>query len=223
MIGVARLADDRLLERQTTAVLRSSLDRLRLAVYLDDDAWTDPAALAGMVPRIDSLMRQLPELFPVSGDRFFFEFRGTSDTDIGVTGYVYDSTFSAAMEATARINQMRPRDGAFTHSAVFTNRLSFEGLTPCGDSDGRWICTHTVILLDVQMPGESGFNTFASLRENEATAEIPVVMVTGVAEKTGIKFSGKEMGEFIGKEPNGYLEKPIDPEGLKSTVASVCP
>ena len=80
-----------------------------------------------------------------------------------------------------------------------------------------------LILLDVQMPGESGFSTFASLRENPDTAEIPVVMVTGVAEKTGIKFSGKEMGEFIGKEPNAYLEKPVDPESLKSTVASVCP
>ena len=80
-----------------------------------------------------------------------------------------------------------------------------------------------LILLDVQMPGESGFSTFANLRENAATAEIPVVMVTGVAEKTGIKFSGKEMGEFIGKEPNAYLEKPVDPESLKSTVASVCP
>ena len=80
-----------------------------------------------------------------------------------------------------------------------------------------------LILLDVQMPGESGFSTFANLRENAATAEIPVVMVTGVAEKTGIKFSGKEMGEFMGKEPNAYLEKPIDPESLKSTVASVCP
>lgn len=80
-----------------------------------------------------------------------------------------------------------------------------------------------LILLDVQMPGESGFNTFASLRENSATAEIPVVMVTGVTEKTGMKFSSKDMGEFIGKEPNAYLEKPIDPESLKSTVASVCP
>ena len=80
-----------------------------------------------------------------------------------------------------------------------------------------------LILLDVQMPGESGFSVFASLRENAATAEIPVVMVTGVAEKTGIKFRGKEMGEFIGKEPNAYLEKPVDPESLKSTIASVCP
>ena len=80
-----------------------------------------------------------------------------------------------------------------------------------------------LVLLDVQMPGESGFSVFASLREDAATATIPVIMVTGVAEKTGIKFSGKEMGEFIGKEPEAYLEKPVDPETLKSTVASVCP
>ena len=80
-----------------------------------------------------------------------------------------------------------------------------------------------LILLDVQMPGESGFSVFAELRENQATASIPVIMVTGVTEKTGIKFSQKEMGEFIGKEPEAYLEKPVDPETLKSTVASVCP
>ena len=80
-----------------------------------------------------------------------------------------------------------------------------------------------LILLDVQMPGESGFSVFAELRENQVTAGIPVIMVTGVTEKTGIKFSQKEMGEFIGKEPEAYLEKPVDPETLKSTVASVCP
>ncbi len=80
-----------------------------------------------------------------------------------------------------------------------------------------------LVLLDVQMPGESGFSVFASLREDPVTATIPVIMVTGVAEKTGIEFSGKEMGEFIGKEPEAYLEKPVDPETLKSTVASVCP
>ena len=80
-----------------------------------------------------------------------------------------------------------------------------------------------LILLDVQMPGESGCSVCAELRENQATAGIPVIMVTGVTEKTGLKFSGKEMGEFIGKEPEAYLEKPVDPETLKSTVASVCP
>ncbi len=80
-----------------------------------------------------------------------------------------------------------------------------------------------LILLDVEMPGGSGFTTYAGLRQNSATCDIPVIMVTGVAEKTGIRFSGKLMGEYMGKEPEAYLEKPVDPETLKSTVASVCP
>ncbi len=80
-----------------------------------------------------------------------------------------------------------------------------------------------LILLDVQMPGESGFTTYADLRQNSATSDIPVIMVTGIAEKTGMRFNGKVMGKYMGKEPEAYLEKPVDPEVLKSTVASVCP
>ena len=80
-----------------------------------------------------------------------------------------------------------------------------------------------LILLDVQLPGESGFTAYADLRQNSVTSDIPVIMVTGIAEKTGMRFSGKVMGEYIGKEPEAYLEKPVDPEILKSTVASVCP
>ena len=80
-----------------------------------------------------------------------------------------------------------------------------------------------LILLDVQLPGESGFSAYAELRQNSATSDIPIIMVTGIAEKTGMRFSGKAMGEYVGKEPEAYLEKPVDPEILKSTVDSVCP
>ena len=80
-----------------------------------------------------------------------------------------------------------------------------------------------LILLDVQMPGLSGFTTYADLRKNPATADIPVIMVTGIEEKTGMRFDGKVMGKYMGKEPEAYLEKPVDPEVLKSTVVSVCP
>ena len=80
-----------------------------------------------------------------------------------------------------------------------------------------------LILLDVQMPGLSGFTTYADLRKNSATSDIPVIMVTGIEEKTGMRFDGKVMGKYIGKEPEAYLEKPVDPEVLKSTVARVCP
>ena len=73
------------------------------------------------------------------------------------------------------------------------------------------------------MPGLSGFTTYADLRKNSATSDIPVIMVTGIEEKTGMRFDGKVMGKYIGKEPEAYLEKPVDPEVLKSTVAWVCP
>ena len=80
-----------------------------------------------------------------------------------------------------------------------------------------------LILLDVQLPGQSGFTIYAELRKNSATSDIPVILVTGIGEKTGMRFDGKVMGKYIGKEPEAYLDKPVDPEVLKSTVASVCP
>ncbi len=73
-------------------------------------------------------------------------------------------------------------------------------------------------ILDVQMPGKNGFDVFQELRKDEATRNIKVIMLTGVAEKTGIGFSSAEMGEFYGEEPNAYIEKPVDPEALKSKI-----
>lgn len=43
-----------------------------------------------------------------------------------------------------------------------------------------------------------------------------------LAEKMGMRISGKAMGKYMGKEPEAYLEKPVDSEILRSTVASVC-
>ena len=78
-----------------------------------------------------------------------------------------------------------------------------------------------LILLDVQMPGQSGFDVFIALRKEEGLAKIPVIMLTGVREKAGIGFSKKEMGDYFGEEPNAYLEKPIDPGKLSETVKRV--
>ena len=75
-----------------------------------------------------------------------------------------------------------------------------------------------LIILDVQMPGKEGFDVFVDLKKDEATRDIPVVMLTGVAEKVGIGFSAKDMKEFLGGEPQAYLEKPINPVDLQDTV-----
>jgi len=80
-----------------------------------------------------------------------------------------------------------------------------------------------LIILDVQMPKKSGFAVFAELAQDPATRSCKVVMLTGVREKTGLGFSGSDMGEFLGREPEAYVEKPIDPEVFKRVVRRVLP
>jgi two-component system NtrC family sensor kinase len=75
-----------------------------------------------------------------------------------------------------------------------------------------------LIILDVQMPKKDGFATFAEMAQDAELGEIPVVMLTGISEKSGMPFSGQDMGEYFGKEPAAYVEKPVDPETLQQTV-----
>ena len=78
-----------------------------------------------------------------------------------------------------------------------------------------------LLVLDVQMPGKTGFEVFSELRQDEALRDIRVVMLTGVAEKTGLRFSGEQMGDYLGHEPDAYVEKPVDPQVLQETVRRV--
>jgi two-component system alkaline phosphatase synthesis response regulator PhoP len=73
-------------------------------------------------------------------------------------------------------------------------------------------------ILDVQMPEKDGFGVFSELRADTGLGRAPVIMLTGVAEKSGIAFSADDMGQFLGSEPDAYLEKPIEPFLLKQTV-----
>ncbi len=76
-------------------------------------------------------------------------------------------------------------------------------------------------ILDVQMPEKDGFMTFADMRKDPELKGIPVVMLTGVGEKVGIRFSAKDMGDYLGEEPNAYVEKPVNPQVLQETVAKL--
>jgi CheY-like chemotaxis protein len=78
-----------------------------------------------------------------------------------------------------------------------------------------------VVIMDVQMPKKDGFQAFYDLRNSEGTKSIPVIMLTAVAERTGIKFDAKDMGDYLGSEPEAYIDKPIDPEKLQETVAKI--
>jgi len=63
-----------------------------------------------------------------------------------------------------------------------------------------------LILLDIMLPGDDGFAILARLKENRATAHIPVIMVSAKGEEVS-KVRGLNMGadDYIAK-PFGVLE-----------------
>jgi len=75
-----------------------------------------------------------------------------------------------------------------------------------------------LVILDVQMPKKDGFSVFNDLRKEPNTADIPIIMLTGIGQETGIHFSKSDMGELFGQEPTAYIEKPIEPTKLIEEV-----
>lgn len=75
-----------------------------------------------------------------------------------------------------------------------------------------------LVVMDVQMPRQDGFGALYELRQDPATAHIPVVLLTGVAEKTGVKFSAETVEEYMGERPDAFFDKPVDPVELRDAV-----
>ena len=76
-------------------------------------------------------------------------------------------------------------------------------------------------ILDVEMPNMNGFEVFTELIKLPETADTKIIMLTGVADKLGMRFSADDMGNFLGREPDAYVEKPIDPNQFKRVVQDV--
>lgn len=71
-----------------------------------------------------------------------------------------------------------------------------------------------IILLDVMMPGMDGFETCQRLKNNPATAHIPVVMVTALTDATD-RVRGLESGA------DDFLSKPVNDVALMARVRSL--
>ena len=68
------------------------------------------------------------------------------------------------------------------------------------------------ILLDVMMPGMDGPTTFRELRNNQATARIPVLLLTA-------KVQGSDQRRFADLGVEAVLLKPFDPMTLSTQIA----
>jgi putative two-component system response regulator len=71
-----------------------------------------------------------------------------------------------------------------------------------------------LILLDVQMPGASGFEICARLKQQPETRLIPVALVTGLNAREH-KIKGLRAGA------DDFISKPFDPEELQARVTSL--
>ena len=107
---------------------------------------------------------------------------------------------------------------------MFSEVEGVTSLSALGGEEGLRKARETVpdlIILDMQMPDKNGSQVFDELMRDDRTKDIPVVMLTGIAEKIGIRLSGKEMREYLGKAPAAYLEKSAEPEKLLKTVTDL--
>ena len=71
-----------------------------------------------------------------------------------------------------------------------------------------------IILMDVVMGGMSGFKATRSIRQNELTSHIPVIMVTTKDQPTD-RVWAKRQGA------SAYLTKPVDQQLLIQTIADL--
>ena len=77
-----------------------------------------------------------------------------------------------------------------------------------------------LILLDIMMaePTE-GFHLGYKLREDPVYSHIPIIIVSGISEKTGFDFSKEKETDYI--KADEFLDKPVSPQTLLSKVATL--
>jgi len=78
--------------------------------------------------------------------------------------------------------------------------------------------TPDLMVLDVNMPGEAGFYVLKDLKSDPTTKDMPIIMLTGVGQQIGVSFSTEDLYDFLGCEPDIYLEKPVDPGYLRQVA-----
>jgi putative two-component system response regulator len=91
--------------------------------------------------------------------------------------------------------------------------------TTCVDqADDAWehLMDHDVdtVVMDIKMPGTSGLELLARMQQTERTKDVPVVMLTGLADHD-LKRRALELGAA------DLLNKPVDPADLLARLRSV--
>ena len=104
---------------------------------------------------------------------------------------------------------------------VLATKLRLDGYAVRTASDRREIVTELqkpvpphLILLDVGLPGFSGFEFLQKLRQHRRLGSVPVIMLTGYV-------SPKDVLHGMASGADGYVSKPFEFDALKSAIETV--
>jgi CheY-like chemotaxis protein len=81
-----------------------------------------------------------------------------------------------------------------------------------------------LVLLDLMMPQKSGISLLSDMKKDDDLSRIPVIMVTGVSGETGIHLESflergaEKAAGSLPVRPEGFIEKPVDPEKLIALI-----
>ncbi len=115
-------------------------------------------------------------------------------------------------------------DATAFSEAMLSELGDFEIVTACNGLEGLQkaeALKPDLIILDVQMPVMNGFQVFRELKKKDDTENIPVIMLTGIATTTGLRYDAKDMGITLGSEPDAFIDKPVEPEEFHKTVSQI--
>ena len=70
-----------------------------------------------------------------------------------------------------------------------------------------------LILLDIMMPGMSGWEVYDKLRDNPSWSDIPIVFLTARTDRIA-----ENAGDFLGDD---YVEKPVEISDLRERIEKV--
>ena len=80
-----------------------------------------------------------------------------------------------------------------------------------------------LIILDVMMPGEGGVHMYRQLKTDQSLCEIPVIMLSAVAQKTFAHYLNMVNARLKDPipDPDAYIEKPPEAEELIKMAAAL--
>jgi putative two-component system response regulator len=93
---------------------------------------------------------------------------------------------------------------------VITARNGQEAITSMS------IAKPNLVLMDIFMPEMDGYSALGKIKENDATKEVPVVMVTAVGQELN-----KQLAESLGAA--GYITKPFKSAELLEAISHILP